>query len=279
MTDIRANNIDIHETVEIGNNVRINCDTIKLGKFCKIGNNVTIDCKTFESDEWLFMLDGVEIGRGGCYGPNSNVKIGKGVGIFENTIINPSESVEIGDNCGIGGDVMIWTHGAWLDVLQGFPSDFGPVRIGKNVWLPARSIVLPNVSIGDNVVIGINSIINRDLPSGCLAAGAPCKVIKEKLYPKKVTLSEQSIIIKNIVGKWYDLHENKGIDNVKTKYENGKIKLIQGKNVTIYDIGNKTIKGYINNVSEDLRDFLRRNGIKIYTDRFFTSITPTWMNK
>ena len=55
MTDINANNIDIHETVEIGNNVRINCDTIKLGKFCKIGNNVTIDCTTFESDEWLFM--------------------------------------------------------------------------------------------------------------------------------------------------------------------------------------------------------------------------------
>ncbi len=279
MVDIKANNIDIHKTVEIGNNVRINCDTIKLGKFCKIGDNVTIDCKTFESDEWLFMLDGVEIGRGGCYGPNSTVKIGKGVGIFENTIINPSESVEIGDNCGIGGDVMIWTHGGWLDVLQGFPSDFGPVRIGKNVWLPARSIVLPNVSVGDNVVIGINSIINRDLPSGCFAAGAPCKVIKEKVYPKKVTLSEQSIIIKNIVGKWYDLHENKGIENIQTKYEDGKIKLIQGENLTIYDIEKKVIEGYNNNVSEDLRDFLRRNGIKIYTDRFFTSMTPTWMNK
>jgi len=279
MVDIKANNIDIHKTVEIGNNVRINCDTIKLGKFCKIGDNVTIDCKTFESDEWLFMLDGVEIGRGGCYGPNSTVKIGKGVGIFENTIINPSESVEIGDNCGIGGDVMIWTHGGWLDVLQGFPADFGPVKIGSNVWLPARSVVLPHVIIGDNVVIGINSIINRDLPSGCFAAGAPCKVIKEKVYPKKVTLSEQSIIIKNIVGKWYDLHENKGIENIQTKYEDGKIKLIQGENLTIYDIEKKVIEGYNNNVSEDLRDFLRRNGIKIYTDRFFTSMTPTWMNK
>ena len=41
----------------------------------------------------------------------------------------------------------------------------------------------------------------------------------------------------------------------------------------------KVIEGYINNVSEDLRDFLRRNGIKIYTDRFFTSMTPTWMNE
>ena len=277
MVDIKANNIDIHETVEIGNNVRITCDTIKLGKFCKIGDNVTIDCKTFESDEWLFMWDGVEVGRGGCYGPNSTVKIGKGVGIFEGTIINPSESVEIGDECGIGADVMIWTHGAWLDVLQGFPADFGPVRIGNNVWLPARSIVLPNVSVGNNVVIGINSIINRDLPSGCFAAGAPCKVIKEKVYPKKVTLAEQSIIIKNIVGKWYELHEIKGIEGVQTKYENGKIKLIQGENITIYDIGNRVIKGYVNNVSEDLRDFLRRNGIKIYTDMGFSSITPTWI--
>ena len=277
MVDIKANNIDIHETVEIGNNVRITCDTIKLGKFCKIGDNVTIDCKTFESDEWLFMWDGVEIGRGGCYGPNSSVKIGKGVGIFENTMINPSESVEIGDNCGIGADVMIWTHGGWLDILQGFPSDFGPVRIGKNVWLPARSVVLPNVSVGDNVVIGINSIINRSLPSGCFAAGAPCKVIKEKVYPKKITLSEQSILIKNIVGRWYELHDNKGIINVQTKYESGKIKLIQGENITIYDIENRVIKGYVNNVSEDLRDFLRRNGIKIYTDRFFSSMTQTWI--
>ena len=225
------------------------------------------------------MWDGVEVGRGGCYGPNSSVKIGKGVGIFENTVINPSESVEIGDNCGIGADVMIWTHGAWLDVLDGFPSDFGPVRLGKNVWLPARSIVLPNVSIGDNVVIGTNSIINKDLPSGCLAAGTPCKVIREKLYPKKVTPSEQSTIIKNIVGKWYELHDIKGIKGIQTKYEDGKIKLIQGENLTIYDIEKKVIEGYNNNVSEDLRDFLRRNGIKIYTDRFFTSITPTWMNK
>jgi acetyltransferase-like isoleucine patch superfamily enzyme len=54
---------------------------------------------------------------------------------------------------GIGAEVMIWTHGAWLDTLQGFPAEFGPVKIGNNVWLPARSVVLPNVTIGDNTVI------------------------------------------------------------------------------------------------------------------------------
>ena len=128
---------------------------------------------------------------------------------LERTYINPSDSVEIGDNLGIGGVVMIWTDGAWLDVLQGFPSDFGPVKIGKNVWLPARSIVLPNVTIGDNTVIGIGSIINRNLPGGCFAAGSPCKVIKENCYPVKLTDSEKGDIINGILSDWNYLIKHK----------------------------------------------------------------------
>ena len=187
---IQANDVNIHPSVQIGENVEIICDKIKIDKFAKIGNNVKIHCKSFEAGSWLYVCDDVEIGRGGCYGPNSNVKIGNHVGIFEKTIINPSDSVEIGDDVGIGGEVMIWTHGAWLDVTQGFPSDFGPVKIGNNVWLPARSIVLPNVTIGNDIVIGIGSVINRDLPSGCFAAGSPCKVIKENCYPKELNNEE-----------------------------------------------------------------------------------------
>ena len=173
---------NIHESVIMGENVSIECESVTIGKYSKIGNNVRIKCKELIIGDHLYMADNVEIGRGGCTNPESVVKIGNGVGIFENTIINPNSSVEIGDNTGIGAEVMIWTHGAWLDITQGFPSDFGPVKIGKNVWLPARSIVLPNVTIGDNVVVGINSIINRSLPNGCLAVGAPCKVIKENTF-------------------------------------------------------------------------------------------------
>ena len=45
----------IHESVEIGDNVEIYCDSIKVGKFGKIGNNVKINCKSFEAGSWLFM--------------------------------------------------------------------------------------------------------------------------------------------------------------------------------------------------------------------------------
>ena len=281
---IIANHIDIHESVEIGENVQINCDSIKIGKFSKIGNNVKITCKNFEAGEWLYICDDVEVGRGGCTGPNSNVKIGNRVGIFEGTIINPSELVEIGDDVGIGGEVMIWTHGAWLDVTQGFPTDFGPVKIGNNVWLPARSIVLPNVTIGDDTVIGIGSVINRDIPSGCFAGGSPCKVIKENCYPKELDKKELQKKILEITSDWCKLHEDKNIIDTNISYSiEGIITLEQYEqnldkiHRTYYDINKKEITGYNNMVSEDLRDYLRRRGIKIYTNKPFESIKPEWI--
>jgi acetyltransferase-like isoleucine patch superfamily enzyme len=269
--NITANNIEIGKNVIIGDNVNIVCDTFKLGDNTILGNNININCKSFISDEWLFMWDGVEVGRGGSYSPNSNVIIGKHVGIFEKTIINPSEKITIGDNVGIGSEVMIWTHGAWLDVMQGFPADFGPVKIGNDVWLPARSIVLPNVEIGDNTVIGIGSIVNKDIPAGSLAAGSPCKVIKENYYPRKLSNNEKEKIIEDILEGWYKLHDMKGID-AKAKYVKGQIILIQGDNQTIYDVNKKIMFGYENNISEDLRDYLRRRGIKIFTQNPFKSI-------
>ena len=270
---------EIDSTVEvgaysvIGENVSIECESVKIGKYSKIGNNVKIRCKELIIGDHLYMADNVEIGRGGCTNPESVVKIGNGVGIFENTIINPNSSVEIGDNTGIGAEVMIWTHGAWLDITQGFPSDFGPVKIGKNVWLPARSIVLPNVTIGDNVVVGINSIVNRSLPDGSLAAGLPCKVIKENMYPKKLSDEQIREMVEGIISDWLELIKYKGVTRtVKISYENNKIILNQGYEQTIYNIRDKTVEGEVNDVSEDLRDYLRRRGIKIYADRFFKSI-------
>tara|TARA_R110001583_G_scaffold19175_10_gene75353 strand:+ start:1026 stop:1895 length:870 start_codon:yes stop_codon:yes gene_type:complete len=278
---ITGTSVEIDDSVVIGKNVQINCDSLKIGKFGSIGDNVKITCKSLEVGDWLYMCEGVEIGRGGCTGPNSNVKIGDHVGIFERTIINPSESVEIGDDVGIGGEVMIWTHGAWLDVTQGFPSDFGPVKIGNNVWLPARSIVLPNVTIGDNTVIGIGSIINRDIEGGCFAAGSPCKVLKENCYPRKLNKNERKELIENILKDWKNLLDDKNIYSVKTEYEDGKIYLTEaldgGGNASIFNLDKKVIEVGEGNVVEDLRDYLRRRGIKIYTDKPFKSIKPEWL--
>ena len=265
----------IHETAFIGKNVIIECNNFFLGPNSVIKDNCIIKCNNFTAKEGLYMCEGVEIGRGGCFGPNSNVYIGSNVGIFERTIINPSDEVYIGDNVGIGGEVMIWTHGAWLDVMQGFPADFGPVKIGNNVWLPARSVVLPNVEIGDNTVIGIGSVINRSIPKGCFAAGSPCKVIKENCYPKELTDEEKYSILENIVKDYIKLLEYKKL-KAGIEVEPNKLTLTRTKGTivleTTFNIENRTISGHEDELSEDLRDYLRRRGIKIFTGKKFKSI-------
>ena len=54
-----------------------------------------------------------------------------------------------------------------------------PVHIGKNCWIGAGAIILPGVTIGDQVVVGAGSVVTKDLPSNVVAVGNPCRVIRE----------------------------------------------------------------------------------------------------
>lgn len=54
-----------------------------------------------------------------------------------------------------------------------------PVHIGVNCWIGAGAIIMPGVTIGDNVVIGAGSVVTRDIPSNVVAVGNPCRVMRE----------------------------------------------------------------------------------------------------
>ena len=53
-----------------------------------------------------------------------------------------------------------------------------PISVGNNVWIDAGVQVLPGVTIGDNVIIGAGSVVVKDIPGNCVAAGNPCRVIR-----------------------------------------------------------------------------------------------------
>ena len=89
--------------------------------------------------------------------------------------------VEIGDNVLFAPNVGVYTAGHPLDVERrnaGLEYAY-PVKIGNNVWIGADVSILPGVEIGDNTVVGAGSVVNRSLPGNVLAAGNPCRVIRE----------------------------------------------------------------------------------------------------
>ncbi len=54
-----------------------------------------------------------------------------------------------------------------------------PVRIGRNCWIGAGALIMPGITIGDNVVVGAGSVVTKDLPSNVVAVGNPCRVLRE----------------------------------------------------------------------------------------------------
>ena len=81
----------------------------------------------------------------------------------------------------LGPNVVIATAGHPIDPelrSRGLQYNM-PVRIGRNCWLGAGVIVMPGVTIGDDTVIGAGSVVTKDIPSGVVAVGNPCRVLRE----------------------------------------------------------------------------------------------------
>lgn len=172
--------VTIENNAKIGLATVIRAKEITIERFASIGSFTFIDTGKLRIGEDARINEQVIIG--GMQTPNSSLDLGKRTIIMEYSFINTTMPIKIGDDTGIGGHCLLFTHGSWLSCLDGFPVSFAPITIGKQVWLPWRIFIMPGVTIGDKVVIGANSLVANDVPSNVLIAGNPAKVIKEN-YP------------------------------------------------------------------------------------------------
>jgi len=86
---------------------------------------------------------------------------------------NP-RGVHIARNTYIAFDVAVLTH----DMVRGLQKD---TFIGECCFIGARSIIMPGVSVGNNTVIASGSVVTKDIPANCIAAGNPAQVIKDNV--------------------------------------------------------------------------------------------------
>lgn len=89
--------------------------------------------------------------------------------------------ITIGDNVFLAPRVSLYTAGHPIDKdIRNEQLEYGyPINIGNDVWIGGNVVVNPGVTIGDNVVIGSGSVVTKDIPSGVVAAGNPCRVIRK----------------------------------------------------------------------------------------------------
>ncbi len=130
---------------------------------------------------------GVNIRPRVYFGSGANVSIGNHSMMGQDSIIGSTAEVAIGNDVMMGPEVLVYTsnHGMAAGTpMRLQPLESAAVRIGDDVWIGARCIILPGVNIGDGAVLAAGAVVTGDVPANAVVGGVPAKLLKYRTTAK-----------------------------------------------------------------------------------------------
>jgi acetyltransferase-like isoleucine patch superfamily enzyme len=140
---------------------------------------------TIEFGRFVWIGDGTKIR---CH--EGRVEIGQKTVIGQECTISAYQHVRIGEQCVIADRAM------FIDFDHGVVEVERPIRVqgiykrdvvvGSNVWIGYGACILRGVSVGDNAIVGTNSVVTKDVPANAIVAGIPARVIRMREAPREL---------------------------------------------------------------------------------------------
>ena len=243
------------------------------------------------------------IGEGNALYPKSYLTIGDRCTVHD-ILINIAMPVKIGNDVGISHGAQFYTHYFWNSIFEGYPQKFKGIMIGDRCIIGAEAFFLPGVTIGKDCIIAARAVVTKNFPNSCIISGNPARIIK-KNNRKKISETSRKEMIKETL-LWYNqilqtkgfsvkksgkgskfyvtnermkayiLFSNNGENIPKKKYSIilSFRKIPSNNYCTTINLKTEKIHGVENELTDDLRDFLRKVGIRIFTKRKFKSFKP-----
>lgn len=128
--------------------------------------------KLFSTFYWRFIASPLKYAR------HLGVNIGEGNLIGKGHWSSEPYLITVGDNCQLT-DCKIFTHGGGRVLRDKYPDFdcFGKVVIGNYVYIGSNALIMPGVTIGDNVLVAAGSVVTKSVPPRMVVAGNPARVI------------------------------------------------------------------------------------------------------
>ncbi len=231
---------------------------IRLGDYNIIHEN----CQFYISNEEFQTGDYCTFHKNTLVAGYRSCKIGHNFWIGQNSIINSTDKLEIGNNCGLGAYSKIWTHAAWGDVVEGcrlligmpdIKCKSGSVKIGDDFWGVGQVTISPGVKIGKKVIALTNSLITKDVSDNTIVAGIPAKPVSidgDIHAYKKLNSLEKYKLMKKFARDFASVKKKKikfddklriiWIDNKQLIINCSEKKLQQEYDGTIFDVMKRT---------------------------------------
>jgi hypothetical protein len=227
---------------------------------------------------------------------------------MDGCFVNVCEPVSIGSDTALSNHAIVLTHSTWHPALTGGTPLFAPVVIGDDVIVYVNAVIGPGVHVGDHCTIGAGAVVTRDVPDRSTAFGNPARLAAiAPSLGQPVDPARQDEIVRGALREYCESVPLKGGRIAALGPEAFEVELA-GVSETIrylpavgadravaspatitlsmrevppdrrgpchFDLGRRALIGEASAVAEDLRDFLRRRTIRVYTDRPFRSLPP-----
>lgn len=117
----------------------------------------------------------------------TTIFVGRSATFTNNVELNAKEddlSIMLGEDCMLSNHIIIRTsdsHPIYDIAIHERLNPAKPVFIGNHVWIAPHSTIMKGATIRENVIIGSNSMVNKDIPAGSLAVGMPARVVKQNV--------------------------------------------------------------------------------------------------
>lgn len=296
---IRAESLNIGQGTVLQENCRVSCrGPAYFGDQVVVREGLDCECEDLFVGSETFFARYVIIGRGGSREPTARITVGERNFLGERSMLNACMPIRIGNDSFLGQNSIIMTHNIGHSYLDGYENAFQPVSIGQKVQIGINCVLYPGTMIEDGAIVGSNSYVIGRVPMGKMVLGVPARVIKEAhrdLQPgEKVErffeladrfrqlLEARSIPLKEKrqAGEvsYYFVYDNaaysvafrrdSNVGSPPTDTLNIIIALESSsfpnhENVVWFNLQDNTVTGVSNPVSEGVREFLRKAGIKM----------------
>jgi acetyltransferase-like isoleucine patch superfamily enzyme len=178
--------IDSRDQHSQAGKIYINGDNnyIRIGRGCVSDKDMHI---VIESNCRFDVGEDVRLSMANIYiGPGSVLRIGDRTGFTGLVHLNPVEgkAIEIGTNCSIASGVWMTTSDFHSIVTRDTGARLNPakpVRVGNHVWIANQATLLKGSVIGDNAIVGAHAVVTGTVPTHCVAAGNPARIVRENV--------------------------------------------------------------------------------------------------
>ncbi len=258
VVDVRSGKFHCGADCQIGQNVVVEVDEeVVLGDRCVVGDNTYFGGRRVEIDDDFYGYSWewrrLDIGRGRRGEADAILKVGKR-STFHDNKVDLARRVTVGDDVGLSPEVAVYTHHYWGSPFDGYGYGYHPVWVGNMVVVGFRSTLMPRTVLRDGCTVAAGAVVIDQFDERTKVGGVPAKVIG-KVMPQDPRLFDG--ILRGILDQYRDR------ENVFVKFP-----FVRYRDM-LADVVKLEVGGGEDEHTDDLRDFLFKRGIRLYTKRRF----------